>query len=292
MTLTCSAQRLVTGEPLAGSSPFARLWVMVEQPGPWGRDALRESHLDPAVADALAAAVDGYPARVGLIRSVGGHADVAPGPRTLLVARTDPDASWLAARQVADVTELASDWLDVPALLDAPAAPSDLPGDQAPTAAQTLLVCTNAKRDQCCAVLGRPLAASFASQAWARPTTVWETSHTSGHRFAPTFVSLPDGYLFGGPGAERRTVDACRGRSSLEPAAQVAALAVLRTISAPSPRPLQVSGAGDLRYRVRDGGRDFMVSLEETTAADRPESCGKAAVPASWMTATVAVAPA
>jgi len=295
MTLTCSAQRLVSGEPLAGSAPYARLWVMLEQPGPWGRDALRESHLDPAVADALAAAVEGQPARLGLIRSVGAHADVTSGARTLLVARTDPGASWLAARQVDDVTEVTSGaWLDVEALLTTDAAtnpPTDplggLPGKPLPTPSRALLVCTNAKRDQCCAVLGRPLATTLAGRDWPDPTMVWETSHTSGHRFAPTFVSLPDGYLFGGPDAKLGTVDACRGRSSLDPRAQVAELAVLRERGAGTPRPLEVSEVGDDDYRVRDGDREFTVTLRQTHAPDRPESCGKAAVLASWFTPAV-----
>ncbi|MFL6182603.1 MAG: sucrase ferredoxin, partial [Actinomycetes bacterium] len=127
MTLTCSAQRLALGEPLAGSAPHARLWVMLEQPGPWGRDAVRESHLDASVADALAALPGGRAVRIGLIRAVGGHADVSPGQRTLLVARTDADASWIAARKVDEVQALPAQ-LDVDAMLASASAPGDLPG--------------------------------------------------------------------------------------------------------------------------------------------------------------------
>ncbi|MFL6178409.1 MAG: sucrase ferredoxin [Actinomycetes bacterium] len=287
MTLTCSAQRLALGEPLAGSAPHARLWVMLEQPGPWGRDAVRESHLDASVAEALAALPGGRAVRVGLIRAVGEHADVSPRPRTLLVARTDADASWIAARQVDDLKALPAQ-LDVDAMLASASAPGDLPGVRLPTPTRALLVCTNAKRDQCCAVFGRPLAAYLAERASAGDAVqVWETSHTSGHRFAPTYLSLPDGYLFGGPDAEHATVDSCRGRSSLEPTAQVAELAVLRESGASTPRPLEVSPIDDLSYLVRDNGEVFTVSLKLTTAPDRPESCGKAAVPASWYSANV-----
>lgn len=291
MTLTCSTQRLVAGEPLAGSAPFARLWVMLEQPGPWGRDALRESHLDPDVAGALSQAAEGHAARIGLIRSVGAHADVASGHRTLLVARTDPGASWLVARRVDDVLTLASDWLDVETLLQTASAPEGLPGEPLPAPSRAILVCTNAKRDQCCAVLGRPLAASFARRSWPEPTAVWETSHTSGHRFAPTFVSLPDGYLFGGPDAEQRTVAACRGRSSLEPAAQVAEVAVLQRLGVDTPRPLEVTVIDECTVDVEAEGQRYRVNLQPARADDRPESCGKAAVPASWLDATVTSSP-
>ena len=56
-----------------------------------------------------------------------------------------------------------------------------------------LLICTNGRRDVCCAVRGRPLAAHAARLG---PGRVWEVSHTGGHRFAPTAVLLPWGQTF------------------------------------------------------------------------------------------------
>ena len=53
-----------------------------------------------------------------------------------------------------------------------------------------LLVCTNGRRDVCCAVRGRPVALDAADD---HPGRVWEASHTGGHRFAPTGVLLPHG---------------------------------------------------------------------------------------------------
>jgi hypothetical protein len=283
--VTCSAGRLAAGEPLAGSAPHARLWLLLEQPGPWGRDALVESHLPVEVGRALAGLVDGLPARVGLIRTVGAHVDTGDGTRRLLIARTDAGAAWLAARTVTDVAALPAA-LDLEALLAADSAPHDLPGTPAPTPARALLVCTNAKRDQCCAVLGRPLAAALARSAG--DAEVWETSHTGGHRFAPTFVSLPDGYLYGGPDAASGSVDACRGRSSLVPEAQVAELATLRALGASVPRPLRVSGSdGAWRVSADASAETYDVRVERCTGPDRPESCGKAAVASSWLTAAV-----
>ncbi len=285
MTVTCSDVRAQTNEALAGTAPHARLWVLLEQPGPWGRDALTESHLSVDVGRALAALAKSRPVRVGLIRSVGAHADTSRGARTLLLAGTDSGASWIAARSVADVGSLPS-LLDVEALLAATNAPLNLPGEQLPAPSNALLVCTNAKRDRCCAVLGRPLAASMATASGAG-TQVWETSHTGGHRFAPTFVSLPDGYLYGGPDAKSRSLDACRGRSSLPPAGQVAELAVLRRLGASTPRPLAVDPDEAGRWRVTAEGQSFLVHVVQRAGVDRPESCGKAAVPSSCFTASV-----
>ena len=59
-----------------------------------------------------------------------------------------------------------------------------------------LLVCTHSKRDLCCAMYGRPLAAGLASNPnYAQ--AVWETSHLGGHRFAPTAVQLPTAGFMG-----------------------------------------------------------------------------------------------
>ena len=57
-----------------------------------------------------------------------------------------------------------------------------------------LLVCTNGKRDECCALLGRPIAQRCAPGA---PGRVWESNHLGGHRFAPTVTLLPHGTMHG-----------------------------------------------------------------------------------------------
>src|SRR5262249_19242917 len=55
------------------------------------------------------------------------------------------------------------------------------------------LVCTNGKRDQCCAINGRPVAEAIATTGW----DTWECSHLGGHRFAATILLLPTGDMFG-----------------------------------------------------------------------------------------------
>ena len=57
-----------------------------------------------------------------------------------------------------------------------------------------LLVCTHGSRDRCCGSMGTAL--FFAA---SRPTDVRvrRTSHTGGHRFAPTAVLLPEGTVWG-----------------------------------------------------------------------------------------------
>ena len=55
-------------------------------------------------------------------------------------------------------------------------------------------MCTNGKRDQCCAVRGRPVAAAVST---ATDWDTFECSHLGGHRFAATVLLLPSGDMFG-----------------------------------------------------------------------------------------------
>lgn len=68
-----------------------------------------------------------------------------------------------------------------------------------------VLVCTHGRRDQCCGSMGSRLAIELAP-IWESlaPAGVqlWRTSHTGGHRFAPTFMVLPEGTVWGYADAE------------------------------------------------------------------------------------------
>jgi hypothetical protein len=72
---------------------------------------------------------------------------------------------------------------------------ADIPGEANAVGPQRLaLVCTNGKRDQCCALRGRPVAAAIAADTdW----DTWECSHLGGHRFAATMMLLPTGDMYG-----------------------------------------------------------------------------------------------
>lgn len=53
-----------------------------------------------------------------------------------------------------------------------------------------LLVCTHGTRDRCCGSMGMSLFLSVSTRSGLR---IRRTSHTGGHRFAPTAVLLPEG---------------------------------------------------------------------------------------------------
>ena len=240
-TLRCSARAELTGEPLAGTAATARSWLALEQPGPWGRDALSASHLDSGVARELATLAAGTGVRIVLIRRPGSHPDRhRPIPRHVYLAHTAPGNTWLERATITDPKAL----LDLD-FLRAGAGEPGLLG--ARVSDPLLLVCTNGRRDVCCALRGRPLAAAVAS---AHGEAVWECTHIGGHRFSPTALLLPTGYAYGRldvasaarllSGGPSVVTSNCRGRSTWPPAGQVAELAVRERAAVTAPADLTV----------------------------------------------------
>ncbi|WP_460398868.1 sucrase ferredoxin [Actinophytocola sediminis] len=286
-TSRCSAVSAMLGEPLAGTAATARSWLCVEQPGPWGRDALSASHLDPGVAGELARLSAGTGVRIVLIRRPGSHPDRhRPVPRQVYLAHTAPGRTWLERTSVHDAKQL----LD----LDFVAAGAGTPGllgavsDDRP-----LMVCTNGRRDVCCALLGRPVAAALAA---THGDAVWECTHLGGHRFSPTALLLPTGYAYGrvDVAAARRLLDGgpavvtegCRGRSTWPAVGQVAELAVRADEGVGCPDSVRVGAAVEsadewLVPVAHGDGRAWQVRVvARTVSPGRAASCVAAPTPA------------
>jgi hypothetical protein len=284
----CSALSVRLGEPLAGSAPVAAAWLAVEQPGPWGAKALTQSHLDGALGAELNRRAEGTGVRIALIRRVGHHVLPAAGaPRTVLLASTRPGTTAVHTLTVTDPREL----LD----LDLAALGAGRIEAGTPHPDPVLLVCTNGKRDRCCALLGRALALDLTERGLPAGTELWEADHLGGHRFAPTAVVLPTGYVYGrlSPEAALAAVQAAahgqvatghsRGRSAWSRPGQAADLALraeLQEFGADAVHVLDTRRGDDGRWVVDLSlpGADaaYRVVLEETPAAEpRPESCGK-----------------
>ena len=152
-----------------------------------------------------------------------------------------------------------------------------------------LLVCTNGTRDTCCARLGRPVAGAAES---AFPGRVWEVTHTSGHRFAPTSVLLPSGYLHGrildaavilrAADAGELSLAGLRGRSTWPAEGQAAEEAVRRGNAITGLDVLSVASDGDAWVVSHVDGRSWRVRVDASVEPDTPlraESCGKALKP-------------
>ncbi|WP_244789639.1 sucrase ferredoxin [Streptomyces sp. BJ20] len=291
MSSTCSTVSRELDEPVAGTAATARTWLLLEQPGPWGAKALTSSHLDPALGRALEAAAKGTGVRIALIRRPGRHADSRmPATRRVYVAHTVPGNVWLHSATTTDPAPLLD--LDLTALGRGEAAGFDAVLGGAPHAGDPLaLVCTNGKRDRCCALLGRPLAAELASSG---VDGVWEVTHLGGHRFSPTVLVLPYGYAYGRAEAHavkevlhgvqegRVVTEGCRGCSAWERPGQAAELAVRRAVREDAAQVLSVvrtegeAPHWEVTVAHVDGRRWRVEVAQGASRPPRPESCGSA----------------
>jgi hypothetical protein len=167
----CSVASLVDDEPIIGTAPTDPELLLVECPGPWGREAVTDNRLPEVVREHLVS----LDLKVLLLRRYDGGA--GPGTHVFHAVATDDGFS---VRGTA---------LDRPEdLLDLDLA--GLPAYDGPL----WLVCTNGKRDRCCAEIGRPIA-GLLTQEW--PEGTWETTHLGGHRFSGTLLALPSGLTLG-----------------------------------------------------------------------------------------------
>lgn len=178
----CASLARALREPLPGTAPVATGWVLVEDPGPWGRDALTGGTLPADAVDRLVAATDAAPIRHQAIRRPDRR---RADDRTVFLVHGGA-TPW--ARRVSLPPDRLAE-VD-PAVTLSPV-PPDL-GD--PHHDPIVLVCTHAKRDACCAERGGHVARAVAAMEAA---ATWETSHTGGHRFAPSVILLPVGAVYG-----------------------------------------------------------------------------------------------
>lgn len=295
--------------PAWGTAARADFYVCLEMPGPWGPKAATEARLlDPTVGQELDDAVTQLGGRLVLIR----HPErrtIGDAPLALLVSGGFAQGGWLRRMEVSRPEDALS-WVlrwggrGVPE------------GDDGGAA---MLVCSHARRDQCCALAGRPILAALSREVG--PDAIWEASHLGGHRFAPTMLLLPTGQVLGRlnavaaisayraaedhalwPGGPRKD----RGRSHLPPQQQAAEAWALAEwgrrdeerhpdtagISLAPVPAVEMSSEmlSPTQVRVRMGGWETTVNVVQVSGdGEAPVSCGKPAEPLKfWQVLPVA----
>lgn len=285
--LGCAALSREAGEDPAGTASVVRRWLLVEQPGSWGADALQESRLPAGVGSQIAEAAAHVQARPLLIRRHGRDAGTAAGSRTVFAAVTTARARWIERFTVADPAQILD--LDLTPMVDGRSVGGE------PVDEPLFLVCTNGRHDACCAELGRPVAATLSA---LEPEATWECSHFGGDRFAGNVVCLPHGLYYGrvtpamaGPltqayRAGRLDLAHLRGRSSYPFPVQAAEIAVRRATDNDVIDDLVCEARDDrdgvvrTTFRDRRGSRYTVDVAVRRDTAPRVLSCGAAPLPA------------
>lgn len=223
----CAAASIGRDETLAGTASTVRAFLLLENNGPWGVDALRDARLPDGLGEELGTRAQAARVRVLLVRRPGRQ--VPSDTTRVFAAYADPHLPWLETAGLADVHQVHD--LDVEAL-----GAGRSPG-LTPLADPVFAVCTHGRHDTCCAERGRPVAAALAA---SHPEQTWEVSHIGGDRFAGNALVLPHGLYYGRLEAAevtaladehlagRLSLDRLRGRSGVGMTLQFAEIALRR----------------------------------------------------------------
>jgi hypothetical protein len=188
----CSAWARAESLDPIGTVGSNRGFLLVEVPLPWPRDI----GLIPALAD-----LGSLAAEMGIRIQALVPPSRSSDRRVILYTATDPDGwfSGLRRRSATVPTEQ-----DLAGAVEALAGSTESSSSSSPDSGapgRDLLVCTHGRRDVCCGSSGTELALRLTAEEGLAGVTVWRTSHTGGHRFAPTFLLFPDatGWAFADP---------------------------------------------------------------------------------------------
>ena len=195
----CAQVSRANGEEPIGSAVTFEQCLIIELPLPWPRDAMQTLHLPSGVLEVLTRASEGG-LKVRPQAIIPDEEYSLPG-HTRIIRYAQP-AGYLSRFQKQEyVVPQEQVGALVKALFEQPEAlPAFAAFRQQTDAVREILVCTHGSRDTCCGTLGVPiykaLRQDYAAASDGR-LRVWRTSHTGGHRFAPTLIDFPDGHYWG-----------------------------------------------------------------------------------------------
>jgi hypothetical protein len=266
----CAAASVLRDDPLAGTASTVRAFLLLEHPGSWGVDALRDARLPQGLGPELRDAAAAAGVRVLLVRRPGRPAE---RERRVFAAFADPHAPFLEAGSVTDLREVLD--LDLTALRAGRSSGLDR------HEGSVFCVCTHGRHDACCAERGRPVAAAL---ALARPDEAWEVSHIGGDRYAGNMLVLPHGLYYGrlDPRAAIAVAAAhtsgqldlnhLRGRSGLPMAVQAAEIGLRRELGETRTDAVRFTRrravADSIEAEIEVAGSSYVVTVRSSASAD------------------------
>jgi hypothetical protein len=252
----CSELSRGFAEKTYGTASVGDVWLMIEYPFWWASKAFQESHLSPSVKSHLNRFLKSIPrSRLLFIkRDRLGRS----GELSVFVVRCREREPSTVQLRIKDYEELRG--IDLVGIARASGVEALAAG--VVRERPLYLICTHGRRDKCCAKFGYPLYKSLSAQ----DTSVWQSSHVGGDRFAANLVCFPHGLFYAHMTLEmsrhviaeyeaRRVVlDKYRGRACYSYPAQAAEYFIRtegRIAGLDALRQLDCRPAGEKSWRVR-----------------------------------------
>lgn len=167
-------------EPLYGTIKPASYWFLLEYNGIYTNEAWRDSRIPDAVKEKL----NNYPNSHPLLVRQPGHIHAHDRQVTFFAINSVAEKPAIYRMELDSYDEILN--LDLESLLEGQVVESE--------SDPLYLVCTNGKRDQCCAQYGTALYDALATITHGQ---AWQSSHIGGHRFAGTMYCFPHAICYG-----------------------------------------------------------------------------------------------
>jgi hypothetical protein len=181
----CSQHSLALREPLFATAPRIEAWILLEYPYPFSAKTFEESSLSEDLKAHLSAALDSIPhSRLLMIKQ---KINLNHSGFDLILVKSSAQDQRITRYRMDTYDDLFS--IDIESSLTSSA--TIHPGEET---SPLFLVCTNGKRDRCCARYGLPV---FIELQKFGSGDVWQSSHVGGHRFAANVINLPYGIYYG-----------------------------------------------------------------------------------------------
>ena len=219
----CRTLTLERGEPHEGTGHISPRFLMLAWPkGKWRVPRFQSADMSPELGEAIRGAMQSEVTDNSVELVEGSPGQILP---TLLAY---PEARSLSPESEAETVALIEAWT----------AGTPLPG--ALDDRITILCCTDAKRDACCARFGFATFKALVAAADPARFNVLQCTHLGGCRFAASLIVLPQGQRYGRLCPEKVPaflgalecgevyLPASRGNPHLDEPAQAAELAVMR----------------------------------------------------------------
>ncbi len=292
-TVFCALHARQSGESLLGKAANVQTYLLIEDPQAWaGFKAMDAAALSPrARASVKAFETQCAAPRVQFIKNRATKDRAGRFAYLILPAAT---GARLRRYVLPDLDALG----DLDLVAEAAALAADDGALAAAAAEPIVLVCTNGKKDMCCAKFGGPTYAALD----ARLPHVWECTHTGGDRFAGNVVLPVDGHYYGfvledgaaafadSIGARSIPLKHFRGRTVLTPTAQAAEGMLRHRLEAPEFGRFALAfsrslGSGESEEVILDWAtgrlwRTLVHKIEDE--ADAPSNCTKGKTVRPW----------